>query len=150
MIIINDPKIAFELLRDRSAIHSSRPYQVFSNDVVGLKNATAVAPYGDYWRMQRKIMTKVTTSDASLAVFDRIQEEEAAHFLRNVLATPDEIFDHIQKETGSVILKITYGYTPENHRRDPLVDLAEKLLKAFSESAVPGKWLVDTFPVCKS
>src|SRR4051794_23138567 len=28
-VIINDPAIAFELLRDRSAIHSSRPSQVF-------------------------------------------------------------------------------------------------------------------------
>jgi hypothetical protein len=30
IVIINDPAIAFELLRDRSAIHSSRPSQVFS------------------------------------------------------------------------------------------------------------------------
>lgn len=32
-IIINDPEIAFELLRDRSAIHSSRPSQTFSGDM---------------------------------------------------------------------------------------------------------------------
>lgn len=32
-IIINDPDIAFELLRDRAAIHSSRPGQVFSGDM---------------------------------------------------------------------------------------------------------------------
>jgi hypothetical protein len=32
-IIINDPEIAFELLRDRSAIHSSRPNQVFGGEM---------------------------------------------------------------------------------------------------------------------
>jgi len=32
-VIINDPSIAFELLRDRSAIHSSRPSQVFSGQM---------------------------------------------------------------------------------------------------------------------
>jgi hypothetical protein len=32
-VIINDPDIAFELLRDRSAIHSSRPGQVFSGQM---------------------------------------------------------------------------------------------------------------------
>ena len=32
-VIINDPDIAFELLRDRAAIHSSRPSQVFSGDM---------------------------------------------------------------------------------------------------------------------
>lgn len=29
-VIINDPEIAFELMRDRSAIHSSRPEQAFA------------------------------------------------------------------------------------------------------------------------
>jgi hypothetical protein len=33
MVIINDPEIAFELLRDRSAIYSSRPSQVFSGEM---------------------------------------------------------------------------------------------------------------------
>lgn len=32
-IIINDPGIAFELLRDKSAIHSSRPSQTFSGEM---------------------------------------------------------------------------------------------------------------------
>jgi hypothetical protein len=32
-IIINDAQIAFELMRDRSAIHSSRPGQVFSGEM---------------------------------------------------------------------------------------------------------------------
>lgn len=32
-VIINDPQIAFELLRDRAAIHSSRPSLVFSCDM---------------------------------------------------------------------------------------------------------------------
>ena len=32
-IIINAPDIAFELLRDRSVIHSSRPSQTFSGDM---------------------------------------------------------------------------------------------------------------------
>lgn len=32
-VIINDSQIAFELMRDRSAIHSSRPHQVFSGDM---------------------------------------------------------------------------------------------------------------------
>jgi hypothetical protein len=32
-IIMNDPEIAFELLRDRSAIHSSRPNQVFGGEM---------------------------------------------------------------------------------------------------------------------
>lgn len=33
MVIISDPEVAFELMRDRSAIHSSRPSQIFSGEM---------------------------------------------------------------------------------------------------------------------
>lgn len=51
------------------------------------------------------------------------------------------------REAGSVILKITYGYTTEARRRDPLVDLAQETMHVFADSTVPGKWLVDVVPV---
>ncbi|KAL1599850.1 hypothetical protein SLS60_007655 [Paraconiothyrium brasiliense] len=149
MVILNDPKLAFELLRDRSNIHSGRPHQNFSCDLVGWKNATAMSPYNDYWKIQRKNITKVASSNVSVTAFDRVQEEEAAHFLMNVLAEPDKLFDHIRAEAGTVILKITYGYTAENRGKDPLVELARKAMWAFAESTVPGKWAVDIFPFLK-
>ncbi|KAF2178916.1 cytochrome P450 [Zopfia rhizophila CBS 207.26] len=149
MVIVNDPKIAFELLRDRSTIHSSRPHQAFSCDLVGWKNATAMSPYNEYWKTHRKNITKVASSNVSVSVFDRVQEEEAAHFLMNVLAAPNDLFDHIRTEAGTVILKITYGYTAKNRGKDPLVDLAGKAMWTFAESTVPGKWPVDIFPFLK-
>ena len=149
MIIINDVNIAFDLLRDRSTIYSSRPHQEFSCNMVGWKNSTAMSPYNDFWKAQRKNITKVAGSNISVSVFDRVQEEEAAHFLMNVLATPDKLFDHIRKEAGAVILKITYGYSAETHGPDPFIDLAGKAMWVFSESTVPGKWLVDIFPFRK-
>ncbi|KAL6704260.1 hypothetical protein ACN47E_008428 [Coniothyrium glycines] len=144
-IIINDPNIAFELLRDRSAIHSSRPSQLFSGEIVGWRHATAMSPY-DSWKIQRKNITKIAGSNTSVSVFDRIQEAEAAHFLLNLLADPDNLFDHIRKEAGSVILKITYGYTTVPHGRDPFVDLAAKTMAQFADATVPGRWLVDMLP----
>lgn len=52
----------------------------------------------------------------------------------------------MRREAGSVILKITYGYTTEAHRRDPLVDLAQQSMHVFADSTTPGKWLVDVLP----
>jgi uncharacterized protein (DUF2461 family) len=48
-----------------------------------------------------------------------------------------------------VILKITYGYTTEAHRRDPLVDLAQDTMHIFADATTPGKWLVDVMPFCE-
>jgi hypothetical protein len=69
-------------------------------------------------------------------MFDCVQEVESVHFLLNLLASPENLFDHIRKEAGSVILKITYGYTPIAHGRDPLVDLASKTMEGFAEATV--------------
>ncbi|KAJ4297910.1 hypothetical protein N0V90_005809 [Kalmusia sp. IMI 367209] len=145
-VIINDPQIAFELMRDRSAIHSSRPGQAFSGEMVGWRHATGMSPYTDTWKIQRKNTTKITSTNASISVFDRVQEAEAVHFLLDVLDSPDKLFDHIRKEAGSVILKITYGYTTEPRGSDPFVDLAAKTMAQFADATVPGRWMVDILP----
>ncbi|KAH7351485.1 cytochrome P450 [Pyrenochaeta sp. MPI-SDFR-AT-0127] len=145
-IIINDAQIALELLRDRSAIHSARPYMVFSSDIIGWKNTLAFSGYTDTFKLHRKNIAKVAGSTTSLAVFDRVQEEESVHFLLNVLDSPENLFDHIKKEAGAVILKITYGYTAESHGKDFLVDMAGKTMHEFADATVPGKWAVDIMP----
>jgi hypothetical protein len=108
-----------------------------------------MSSYNDHWKLHRKTITKVVSSNVSVARFDRVQEEEAAHFLMNVLAAPERLFDHIRTEAGAVILKITYGYTARNRGRDPLVELAGKAVWTFAEATVPGKWAVDVFPFCE-
>ncbi|KAF2635053.1 cytochrome P450 [Massarina eburnea CBS 473.64] len=146
IVIVNDPAIAIELMRDRSAIHSSRPSQVFSCEMVGWRNATAMRPYTDTWKVHRKNITKIASTNVSISVFDRVQEAESAHFLLNVLDSPDDLFDHLRKEAGSVILRITYGYTAIAHGNDPLVDLAGKTMEQFADATVTGKWFVDILP----
>ncbi|KAJ4362544.1 hypothetical protein N0V83_010638 [Neocucurbitaria cava] len=49
-------------------------------------------------------------------------------------------------EAGAVILRITYGYTPEAHGSDPLVNLVGKAMQNFADATVPGKYAVDVFP----
>ncbi|EDU46689.1 O-methylsterigmatocystin oxidoreductase [Pyrenophora tritici-repentis Pt-1C-BFP] len=147
-VIINDPTIAFELLRDRSAIHSSRPSQIFSGQMVGWQYATAIIPYTEAWKIHRKNITKIASTNASIAIFDRAQEAESAHFLLNLLDTPDKLFDHIRHEAGSVILKITYGYNTAPHGHDPFVDLAADTMAQFATATVPGRWMVDVLPFC--
>jgi hypothetical protein len=169
-VIINDAQTALELLRDRSAIHSARPHMVFSSDMyarfirrqyllhvlltltvprIGWKNTLAFSGYTDTFKIHRKNIAKVASSNVSLSVFDRVQEEESVHFLLNLLSSPEDLFSHIKKEAGAVILKITYGYTAEAHGKDPLVDMAVKTMHEFAESTVPGKWAVDIMPFCE-
>ena len=117
---------------------------------VGWQHATAMMPYTNTWKIHRKNITKIASTSTSISVFDRAQEAEAAHFLVNLLESPDHLFDHIRKEAGSVILKITYGYNTEARGQDPFVDLASKTMEQFADATVPGRWSVDVFPFSES
>jgi hypothetical protein len=119
---------------------------VFVFDRVGWRHATAMIPYTDTWKIHRKNITKITSTSTSLSVFDRVQEAEAARFLVNLLDAPEELFDHIRQEAGSVILKITYGYNTVPRGNDPLVNMASKTMAQFTDATVPGRWAVDIFP----
>jgi hypothetical protein len=117
---------------------------------VGWQHATAMSPYTESWKIHRKNIIKIASTNVSVSVFNRIQEAESVHFLLNLIESPDKLFDHIRKEAGSVILKITYGYTTVPHGNDPLVDLASKTMEQFAKATVPGKWMVDVLPFCES
>lgn len=116
---------------------------------VGWKNTLALHQPDSTFKQHRRNIAKVAGASTSLAVFDRIQNEEAAHFLLNVLDSPDNLFEHIRKEAGAVILRITYGYTPNAQGRDPLVDIAGQTMADFAEASSPGTWAVDVLPFCE-
>ena len=51
----------------------------------------------------------------------------------------------IHSYSGSVILKVIYGYQTET-QDDPFLDLGEKVVAIFSQVSQPGAWLVETIP----
>lgn len=118
------------------------------NTRVGWRHVTAMMPYDETWKIHRRNITKITSTATSLAEFDRIQEAESAHFLVNLLDSPEHLLDHIRHETGSVILQIIYGYNTVPDGKDPLVDIAETTVAQFVEATAPGRWAVDIFPFC--
>ncbi|KAJ9647671.1 hypothetical protein H2204_000301 [Knufia peltigerae] len=146
LIIINDSKLAFELMEKRSAIHSSRPRQIFAGEMVGWENTLGLCPYNYRFRAFRKKMAKIIGTKSSASQFNKLQEAEAGHFLLHVLEKPENLLEHIRREAGAVILKIAYGYTAESHKNDLLVDIAGDAMDKFARAAVPGAFLVDMIP----
>ncbi|KAF4439928.1 hypothetical protein F53441_12429 [Fusarium austroafricanum] len=149
IIIINDWKIASEVLEKRSAIHSSRPQMMMVGDLIGWDNSLAISPYGDRFRTHRKNMARIIGSKTAAAKYDTLQEAEVGHFLLHVLDQPDNFMDHIRREAGSVILKIAYGYTSEQFKEDVLINMAGKAMDDFGRTAVAGAFLVDIIPILR-
>jgi hypothetical protein len=49
--------------------------------------------------------------------------------------------------TGALIMSLTYGLDIKSHE-DPFLTAAERALHKIEEVAVPGVFLVNTFPIC--
>lgn len=51
------------------------------------------------------------------------------------------------RNAGAVILKIAYGYDVKGEH-DHFLGLAREGIRVGSLAGAPGKWLVDSFPIC--
>lgn len=56
-----------------------------------------MSPYNEAWKIHRKNIAKVASTKTSVTMFDRVQEAESAHFLLNLLDSPNDLFDHIRR-----------------------------------------------------
>ncbi|KAF4473096.1 O-methylsterigmatocystin oxidoreductase [Fusarium albosuccineum] len=149
LVIINDARLAFELLEKRSAKHSSRPRQIFAGEMLGWENSLGLSQYNDRFRTYRKNMSRIIGSKTTASQYNTLQEAEVGHFLLQVLDNPDDLVKQIRKEAGAVILKIAYGYTAESFKDDILISMAGDAMDKFARAGVPGAFMVDMVPFCK-
>lgn len=146
LIIVNDAQIAHELMEKRAASYSSRPRMVFAGEMVGSDKLIAMLPYSNRLRAYRKKIHAAIGTKSTAAQYNHLQGVEVRRFLLRVLEKPTDLIQHIRKEAGAIILKLTYGYTIEPYSDDPLVDLIEKAFGHLTLAVSPGAWLVDIIP----
>lgn len=60
------------------------------------------------------------------------------------------VLTEVLRTIGAIVLKFAYGYSIAPDGSDPLVHLADVITDNFSEAVLPGKWIVDTIPICKN
>ncbi|KAH7889001.1 cytochrome P450 [Phlebopus sp. FC_14] len=145
-IILNSAKTTSDILDKQSAICSNRPHLVMADDLIGWDKGFLFMQYGERFRQTRKFFHHHLGTRTSLAAFSSVEEEETRRFLMNVLKSPEDLLDHIRKTAGSIILKISYGYSVQESN-DPLVKLANDAMENISMVATPGAFLVDILPI---
>ncbi|KAH8113547.1 cytochrome P450 [Phellopilus nigrolimitatus] len=149
IIILNEARIAYDLLEKRSATYSDRPTMVFGGEMCGWEHALSSQHYTDRFRAYRKNIHAVIGSKSAVSRFYPLQDTEVRRFLLRVLEEPEKLEHHIRTEAGAIILKISHGYTIEPREQDPLVNLADEALAQFSSAVQPGAWLVDVLPILR-
>lgn len=128
--------------------------------------------YGSQFRALRRYLQQYMGSSLAMAHHQPLQELETRQFLLRLLDKPvvfkikfgrtfslsHSILRQMSGElmhkrsgrlTGSLILKMSHGYTTAKDGKDPLIRLADEVSSEFLRSAQAGTWLVDFLPFCK-
>jgi hypothetical protein len=130
---------------------------------MGLDWVLSFTPYGNTWRRYRKLMHSQTHSGAAVN-YRPIQLRGARRFVRDLLVAektrPADKLSEAAMAALPHMIRINFGLTSVHmiygiDVRDPAMEeryvgVPEAVLHALSESATPGRFLVDQIPLCKS
>ncbi|KAF8549581.1 cytochrome P450 [Imleria badia] len=145
IIIINSEKIARDLLDNRSSNNSDRPHMI-TNELCGIDFNTALLPYGDRWRLQRRFFHQTLRPDA-IERFLPFQHRKACQLLRQLFNTPLQFDQHVFQYTATIVLNSAYDYDPPPHD-DELIKIAAKVQEIAISVVRPDiAIIVATFPM---
>ncbi|OAX32460.1 cytochrome P450, partial [Rhizopogon vinicolor AM-OR11-026] len=149
-IIVNSEKVARTLSDTRrSAVHASRP-QLSIYKLLGVESTTATIPYGDTWRVHRKLFHQTLRSDATVK-YQALYTSKAIALVQNLLqdGAASNLGSILQAFTATTVLSLTYGYNIESQDH-PVVKLVQALNDIMTKEATAEKAaLLETFPFIK-
>ncbi|TKX24249.1 cytochrome P450 monooxygenase-like protein 20 [Elsinoe australis] len=143
-VILNSQRTAIELLGKRAAKYSSRMDFPMANELVSRGNRILLMPYGDLWRSERKIIHKILNS-TQMSHFEPFQDVESRVMLLDYLQSPEGWFRAHGRYSNSVIMSFLFG--KRSNSDDPHVMDLYKTSEAFVQYLMPGKSIVDAFPI---
>ena len=148
IIIVNDVKIATDLLDKKSALYSDRPTLPMAGELVGWETTLVLQHYDSRFKEYRRYLHRFLGTRAGLERYHELIEREARTMARRIMAAPNDVNEHIRKAAGSIILKMTYGYDAREEK-DQIVDIVNQATTEFGDVTEAGKiWMVDIMPIC--
>ncbi|KIY68230.1 CyP450 monooxygenase [Cylindrobasidium torrendii FP15055 ss-10] len=145
-IVINDLKIANELLERRSANYSDRPSYRMMFDILQWWWDFGIFRYSDAWRLHRKTFNDFFHQKA-VQEYTPVQDAASYVCLRALLKTPEDFFKHVRRQAGSSILEVVYGL--RGNAYDDYIEVADKSIYSVDLAFNPGHFLIDYLPFLK-
>jgi len=143
-VIVNDVNVAVDILDKKSRIYSDRPRFPMA-ELIGWSDSPGLTPYSRHSRKQRRMFHQLIGTNKAVSKFHGMSETEAHRFLKLLLDKPEDLVHHIRRMTGSLILRITYGYQTQPDK-DPYLSLSELVTEHFALAVSPGTFLVNYIP----
>ncbi|KAI5121763.1 hypothetical protein M0805_009574 [Coniferiporia weirii] len=158
IIVLNNARVAEEMLDQLSAIYSDRPFPTMAGLLMRREKSIFMMKYGERLRTYRKLMHQDFGPTGSKKYWS-VQEDEARLLILNLIndqieqeKTENKDYSQLErllrKNSAAVILRIGYGINIKISD-DYFVAMAEESMRVGSLAAAPGKWLVDSLPILR-
>ncbi|KIK96538.1 hypothetical protein PAXRUDRAFT_300373 [Paxillus rubicundulus Ve08.2h10] len=135
-IILNSQSDVVELFEKRSQKYSDRPF-IATLEPFGWDRNLAFAPYGDHWRLSRRIFHQTFRAEASLHLRP-MQLTKVREMVTNIFDDPNQHAFYCETFAVAVTMIAVYDYDP-TPRDDPIVHLAEQFLRVSLEALIPER-----------
>ncbi|KAF3198817.1 hypothetical protein TWF106_004105 [Orbilia oligospora] len=146
IILIHDLDIAEELLVRRQSNYSSRPHLFFAGEMCGMGHIVTFQDYNKNFKQQRKLAAWQIGSNTAIRKLHPLIHTHVQRFLFRTLSNPDKYVANLHATSSSIVLDTLYGYKPNLNGFDPLINLVDRMMSAFSEATAAGAWIVDNIP----
>nr|VWO99449.1 Non-specific serine/threonine protein kinase (EC [Ganoderma boninense] len=143
IIVINDYKVAVDLLEKRSSVYSSRPASPLFK-LSGWDWAIPFMPYGQWWRRHRRAFWQYFHPEAIHVHYPR-QEESARKLLSRLLKTPEDFAHHVEYTLNAAVMGTCYG-SPVASQSDAYISVFKAAESTLDLVAPGANVLVGFFP----
>ncbi|GAA5975296.1 hypothetical protein JCM11641_005927 [Rhodosporidiobolus odoratus] len=145
-IVLGSAKAAWDLLEKRSNIYSSRPRFIMGQELLSDNMRGLMSPYDDAWRRWRKVLHGSFMQKAADS-YKPTQNLESKQLMHDLLTTPGQFRDHLERYAASVIVTVNYGRRVHNVHTDEVVCANRRSMDVLTSVNIPGKYLVEALPI---
>jgi len=146
IVVLHKIEDAMALLEKRSAIYSDRPIMPIY-ELLGMGSGSSLLPYGNRWRKHRRVFQEVLRKDRT-PLYHHTMTEKVHILLGELLNEPEDFIEQCKWVASSFVLSATFAYNvPPERKNDPIIDTADAAGKLLTELIVPGRTLINAFPI---
>ncbi|KZV67268.1 cytochrome P450 [Peniophora sp. CONT] len=145
LVVLNNAKVANELLDRRAGIYSDRPPMIVASEILCGGISLPFARYNETWRRHRKASHEALNKVVAHGLND-YQIEEALVLARNGLQNAAGWDDHLRGAAAGMMLRCLYDDSPASSEHAARVRQVNEFAVRASNTAAPGAYWVEMMP----
>nr|BED43014.1 cytochrome P450 monooxygenase [Trametes versicolor] len=149
IVAIDSSHTVRELLDKRSRNYADRPDAVMARLTSLTEFNLPLMRYGQEWRTHRRFFHQTLSLKTFESTYRPHIRKFAHDLLRNLLENPKDFSRHIRHAFAASVLNVGYGIEVSKDD-DKYVNMLHSVHDLIEDAVVPGKYLVELFPVMQN